>query len=313
MHGGPDKLDAMNGKRVARWSVLLVVALLVAACAGEEPEAGPASGGGDKAQGGFNQSFQGAEAYPVFVSSEIVVGENRFLMGLLNDQDAPIGSPKIDVSIDFFDLDESQSTPASSSDLGFIWIDKPYRGLYQETVSFPSAGRWGAEVAIRGQGIDETLKAGFEVSKESSTPAIGATPPASDTLTSKNVGKLTQISTDKHPTPDFYDMSIAEALKAGRPSVVVFATPKFCASATCGPTLDIVKSAAKSNEDVNFVHVEPYELPADPSNLKAVPAVSEWGLPSEPWVFVMDADGRVAAKYEGILSAEELKDQLAGL
>src|SRR3970282_354931 len=30
-----------------------------------------------------------------------------------------------------------------------------------------------------------------------------------------------------------------------------------------------------------------------------VPAVEEWGIPSEPYVFVVDADGDVAAKFEG--------------
>ena len=261
----------------------------------------------------FSQPFKDAEAYPVIASSEIVVGRNRLLVGLLNDQDAPIGSPRIRMSIDFFDLERSTSEPVTSADMGFIWVDKPYRGLYKQTVSFPSAGRWGAEVTIEGDGIDETLKSSFEVRNEPSTPALGSRPPATDTPTSAGTGDLTKISTDENPDPRFYRTSIAGALRAGRPFVVAFATPKFCASATCGPTLDVVKKVARSFPEVTFIHVEPYRLPADPANLEPVEAALEWGLPSEPWVFVVDGRGRVSAKYEGVLASGELRRELTRL
>jgi hypothetical protein len=32
----------------------------------------------------------------------------------------------------------------------------------------------------------------------------------------------------------------------------------------------------------------------------------EWGLQSEPWVFVVGADGRLKAKFEGSVSVDEL-------
>jgi glutathione peroxidase-family protein len=32
----------------------------------------------------------------------------------------------------------------------------------------------------------------------------------------------------------------------------------------------------------------------------------EWGLASEPWVFLVRADGRVKAKFEGSVSEAEL-------
>jgi hypothetical protein len=34
--------------------------------------------------------------------------------------------------------------------------------------------------------------------------------------------------------------------------------------------------------------------------------VLEWNLPSEPWVFVLDSSGRVADKFDGITTAEEI-------
>jgi hypothetical protein len=154
---------------------------------------------------------------------------------------------------------------------------------------------------------------GFDVREEPSSVALGTTPPASDTPTGADVGDLSEISTDHHPDPAFYRLSIADALKAGDPFVVAFATPKFCQSAVCGPTLDIVKSVAKDFPKVNFLHVEVYENLDDPSNLQPVDAVQEWGLPSEPWVFVVGSDGKVDAKYEGIVGRAELRQELSTL
>jgi hypothetical protein len=298
-------------------ALLVAAAVSLGACSGGEPDRSPESLSSPRGQGSgarsFQQPFTDVEAYPVFASSEIVVGPNRLLVGLLNDKDAPIGSPKVDMKIKFFDLDESAQSPVSRADMGFVWIQRPYLGLYKSRVRFDSPGKWGAEVTVNGGGLNETVRASFDVSRTSSTPPLGSRPPASHTPTGSDVARLSAISTDDDPTPRFYDLSIAQALEAGRPSVVVFATPKFCSSAACGPTLDVVEGVARGFPEVNFVHVEPYELPADPGDLKPVKAVSQWGLPSEPWVFVMDSKGRVVEKYEGIVGPLELRGRLRRL
>jgi hypothetical protein len=38
-----------------------------------------------------------------------------------------------------------------------------------------------------------------------------------------------------------------------------------------------------------------------------VPSVAEWGLPAEPWVFVMDSTGVVTGSFEGAATDDELK------
>ena len=38
--------------------------------------------------------------------------------------------------------------------------------------------------------------------------------------------------------------------------------------------------------------------------------MSEWGLPSEPWTFVVDREGIVRAKYEGFVTEDELGDAI---
>jgi hypothetical protein len=88
--------------------------------------------------------------------------------------------------------------------------------------------------------------------------------------------------------------------------------------------LDRLKEVAADYRDrVAFVNVEPYELQMTPNGLQPllgeegqlqpVPAVTEWGLRVEPYVFVVDAEGRVAAKLEGAIDEEELRAELEGL
>lgn len=289
----------------------LATALILAAGCGDSPTVSPSGGSSDAATpGGFDQTYEDVAVYPVFVSSEIVVGANRFLVALNDSQDAPVSSPSVEVHIDFYDLAASDTEPAFTSQTDFVWTIKPVIGLYVANVEFDSAGKWGAELTVEGEGLDETVRGSFEVREQPITIGLGERVPATDTPTSDEVKKLSEISTDEHPDPRFYELSIADALKEGRPFVVVFATPKFCTSEVCGPTLDIVKRVSKGFPDLTFIHVEVYENLDDPSNLKPVSAVREWRLPSEPWVFVVDARGRVVAKYEGTVSVEELRPLL---
>lgn len=292
-------------------AIAALLALTASACGGggdDEPGAAATDGAATGAKS-FEQPFTDVEVYPVFASSEVVQGDNRFLIGLLNDEDAPIASPDISMHVAFYDLAESAERPAFETDAEFI--DTGPRGLYVTYPAFDSAGRWGAEVSVEGGGYDETVRASFEVAQQGSTPAVGAPAPASETPTGSG-RRLEKITSDAEPDPDFYRTSIDEAVAAGKPFVVTFATPKFCSSAVCAPTLDIVKKESKDWPKVEFIHVEVYDL-GDIESLKPVPAVREWGLPSEPWVFVVDAKGKVAAKFEGTVSPRELDDALAGL
>jgi hypothetical protein len=36
--------------------------------------------------------------------------------------------------------------------------------------------------------------------------------------------------------------------------------------------------------------------------------VRQWGLPSEPWVFLVGADGLIKARFEGTVSVRELDE-----
>jgi hypothetical protein len=292
-------------------AVLLVSVFLVAACDGEDEGSGSNDGSVDANAAKFSDSCGVRPACPVFASSEKVVGKNRFLIGLLNDDDAPMASPKIQMHVKFYDLAKSAEEPSFEEDMKFVWTVKPFVGLYTAEPDFDAAGPWGAEITVEGPDLNDTIRQKFLVEEDSSTPAIGAKVPASDTPTADDVANLEEITTDTHPDPKFYETSVAEAVKKHEPFVLVFATPKFCQTQFCGPTLEKVKRVSKDFPDVTYIHSEIYKglKPDTPP----VDALTEWGLPSEPWVFIVDSQGKLVQKYEVAFSPNELKAELSRL
>lgn len=287
------------------WIRLLIAsALLLAsgACADQgEPSAEPSPAAEAAAAG---------EMTPVLVSSELVVGSNRVVLGLLDANDAPAADPEIEVVVAPVGPD---GKPRGAIRTDFVWSLKPVVGVYVTHMEFPSPGTYDALVQITGDDVQQRSELTLEVAQKGTTPALGSPAPPVDTPTASTGKEIAIVSTDDDPEPRFYRYSITSALKRREPFVVVFATPKFCESQVCGPTLETVKEVAEGYPQVNFIHIEPYELPPQPNDLKLVPAAEEWGLPSEPYVFVVDAKGRVAAKYEGVVGAEELDEELREL
>lgn len=261
--------------------------------------------------GGGSAAVIPEEAFPVVANADLAVGSQRLLVGLVTTDAVSHAAPDLPVEIDLYPPDEAQ--PAISVEATFLWTVPDVRGLYRADVTFDRAGTWG--VLLHSRDGPPTQIVPFAVAEEGLTPAIGEPAPAVATSTAGDVADLAEITTDPEPDPRFYQLSLDQALTSGRPTVVVFATPAFCESATCGPMLDTVKQVSGDFPEMNFVHVEIYQnLDAQTRDqLQVVEAVEVWKLPSEPWVFVVDGDGLVAAKFEGVVDIEELRKALDGL
>ncbi len=163
-------------------------------------------------------------------------------------------------------------------------------------------------VLARPQGARISGVGNVVVRRRSYSPAVGAKAPASRTPTLATTGgRLAPLTTAAHPDRRLYTTSVTQALSAHAPFVVTFATPKFCTSRTCGPVVDVVSDVRKQLSDtaVRFIHVEVYagNDPARGYNRW----MRDWGLQSEPWVFLVGRDGRIKAKLEGPVSARELR------
>src|SRR5437763_15387587 len=129
-------------------------------------------------------------------------------------------------------------------------------------------------------------------------PPVGAKAPASPTPTLATA-PVSALTTATPPDRALLRYSIAGSLAAHKPFVVTFATPKFCTSRTCGPVVDVVDTVRKrfARTDVRFIHVEVYRN-NDPA-LGYNRWFKDWGLPTEPWTFLVGSDGRIKAKFEG--------------
>lgn len=181
-------------------------------------------------------------------------------------------------------------------------------GLYVSKVQFERAGVWQLSASHQGAELGSTL---YQVVESSPVPQPGDPAPASDTLTATDTSEPSSISTDLNFDPSLYRLSIADAVGNGSPTLIAFSTPGFCLTLLCGPTLDFVKGAAAGRDGLDVVHVEPFDLELAPTGLlEPIPAMTEWGLATEPWVFVVDSDGNVTHSFEGIVGQAEIEKAL---
>jgi hypothetical protein len=300
------------------WAVAASIGLLVVACSGPGASVAPSGAGQYPGWPGSGTVVANGDFVPILVSSEVGTGHSRLLITLQDSAGRTLDSPDVAVDESFYDLANSPETPASTVAGTFRWLIPDKKPIYTAYADFADGGDWGVAVTAHAAGQpDRTARVTFSVRGTTQTPAIGAAAPPSDTLTATDPAALAAISTDDDPDLRFYALSIKAAIDAGKPFVIVFATPEFCTSGACGPALDLVKQVVPDYIGrVNFIHVEPYLLQvADGRTQPAldvlghpqpVRAVIEWGLPTEPYVFVVDAHGKVAAKFEGMAFPDEL-------
>ncbi len=237
-------------------------------------------------------------------NGSIGLGEQRVLFALVDPEtDEFLASPDREATVTIRD---ENGSPLDTYPMEFIWSVPDVRGLYVAHVDIPEAATY--QATIDADGLATAGPVGFVAFDDPPLIEAGEEAPPSETRTSAEFPDLSVISSDPEPDPAMYEKSVAEAVTSGSPSVVVFATPAFCTSETCGPLLDQVKALRPEYPGLGFVHVEIYEdLQVDsPEELTVVPATAEWGLPSEPWVFVVDSSGVVTASFEGAASDGEL-------
>lgn len=248
----------------------------------------------------------GVKPFALVASSNqsIGVGTQRVMFALIDpESDQFLAAPDREASLE---LRDENGSPLGTYPMEFVWTVPEVRGLYVTLLEIPAAGTY--QATIDADGLSTAGPVGLVAFEDPPLIQPGETAPKSETRTSSQYPDLPIITSDPDPDPAMYEVSVAEAVSDGTPAVVVFATPAFCVSETCGPLLDQVKALRPDYPGVDFVHVEIYEdLQVESfEDLTAVPATAEWGLPSEPWVFVVDESGRVTASFEGAASDAEL-------
>jgi hypothetical protein len=310
--------------------------LILAACTGcgeeEEPATPPPEPAAARpadfppAEGKDRQDLtRGLIEGPVFAPSTSVlnVGDNRFGFALFDAARKQVEASAVAIYTSRRDGSDLQG-PYTARRESFA-VKSPYRSaqaagdlangdaFYVSNLKFAAAGNRVLTALVRMDGrLVAAGAAELQVHGEGGPPKIGDDAIDMHTLTPADVGgDLEKLTTRIPPDKDMVSTDLADVL-GRKPVVLLFATPRLCASKVCGPVTDIAEQVrAEAGDGVAFIHQEIY---LDNNVSKGTrEQVNKWRLPTEPWLFAIDRTGKVVARFEGAFSTGELARVVAKL
>ena len=255
-----------------------------------------------------------AQIQLVLVPSELIVGPNRFAVGIFNQGGDLVH--QADVHLHFYDLTDSTNPGfESEADAYPLSTDDGSVTIFAYEREFPRGGLWGVEVEVTFPDGSQAIN-GIRFSVASDSPSLGpgekVPPMHTPTLADVNQD-FRLLSSAITPNPAFYQISLDQALANGKPTLLLFATPAFCQTRFCGPSYEIFSQIEERYRgELNFIHVEVFAGLPNPeaSNWLAAPAMQKFGLESEPWIFLIGQDGTVLYRVEGVFTREEIERHL---
>ena len=186
------------------------------------------------------------------------------------------------------------------------------KSVYVARVPVEKKGRYLAAAVVRLDGRNVvTSPFEFRAGATGTPPVPGEPAPKVHTPTLSDVaGDAARISTREPAAKsllkeDFFDVY------GKRPVALLFATPALCQSRVCAPVVDALAQAQAEDTSGRTAYItnEIYEENRVDRGLRSQPAA--FRLPTEPWLFVIDANGRVVERIEGAFSVAELKRAVA--
>lgn len=314
----------MNAPRLTTSLAVLAAAVALAACGDDEAEQSasrpaPAASEFPEAKGKtLIQVLNEADAEgPSVAPSGLVYpqGAYRYAFGVFDVGGEQITDAEVALYIARGQNGEAQGPfPARIEDLS---VEGPFQSkttaedpgsakvAYITELRFDRPGEWQVGALFNdGSSLQASLAQTAVVQADTPIPQPGDKAPVTHTPTADEVSNLEEIDTrDPHDT--MHEDDLADVL-GKEPVVLLFASPALCRSKTCGPVVDAAEQVkADYGDEAAFIHVEPYEDNVVDKGANA-PARA-YGLETEPWLFVIDADGSVQTAIEGAFSAAELE------
>ncbi len=315
--------------RIRTLTALLALGVLAAACSSDDPPTATGPTGDASGMAAIAASADLYRGAPQRVAFGLVMPDNSLvsfgsvdvsfsLVGSAAQPSDPEPGPTATATfVPTYGMPDSTSGPRVTS-------PTKGRGVYEAPdVVFDTAGFWVATVTADVEGLGpQTAEASFAVQEHPQLPAPGdrAQPTENLTIDSKGV-PLAAIDSraatmGEVPDPELHRWTIARAIAEGRPALVVFATPVYCVSRFCGPVTNMVEDLSRRYADkAVFIHVEIWK---DFQNQVANDAALEWLLmPSgdltEPWLFLIGADGAIEDRWSSMWSESEVEAELDAL
>lgn len=312
-------------------ALTLGLALTAAACATGDPADDQGNAGGPSPV-----PAAGGELVAQVASYDLSVGTaDRFIVGLLTPDNRFVSGGTATFRFSFIGGGQPEAGVEATAEFLAIPGEDPEheeahagtpaegRGVYAAyDVPFDRAGIWQVEVTADVDGEPLVGTAAFQVAEEPAYPAVGDRAPRTQNLTIDDVGDAPAGAVDSRaeeggrvPDPELHDTTIADAIRRGRPVVAVFATPVYCVSQFCGPITDMVADLEEEYADrAEFVHVEVWR---DFQSNVVNRAAAEWLLHDgdllEPWVFLVDGEGVIRARWDNVATRQEIEPFLRDL
>ena len=315
----------MNARRL-RTTLLVAAAtltLLVVACS---------SGSDVDTSWSAREIAQDADApvIPILVNSQLGIGQNRITFGFFDRDGALVSDLTADVRLFTLDGDagsfvseyalrKAEVTPNLVHTHADGTVETHASGsvaVFAAIADLANSGQWGAELNVDYEGERTQVRSRFFVLDRTSEPMIGEAIPRFAQRVLGDVDDITEIDSANPPLPALHELTVPQAVDAGRPIVIAFATPAFCQTRFCGPVIDSVMQPmhAQYGDEATFIHIEPFDLAeARSGRLVIVPVMEQWALTTEPWVFVVDSAGTVVAKFEGVMTVAGVEAALLPL
>ena len=252
-------------------------------------------------------------------SSVFTVGESRFAFGVIDDQGQFVYGPTAVYVAPGPDKPAVGPFPAPADVLitqgryrsrQAAEETDPFAAVYESQVRFDKKGPYAVLVVTKKGNTFVAAPAQIQViTKKSDTiPEVGDSAPrvATDTLASvKGDEKLLDT---RVPPSDMHKDSLDQVL-GKKPVALLFATPQLCQSRVCGPVTDVaLQLKAKYGDQIEFIHQEVYAKNDPNQGLR--PPLQAFHLRTEPWLFVIDGQGRITARLEGSFGIRAFENAL---
>jgi hypothetical protein len=186
----------------------------------------------------------------------------------------------------------------------------PFAAVYASQVPFDRPGEW-VVLAVTQSGNTYVAAPGrgrVTTKKQDQVPDVGEAAPKVATDTLESVQGDEELLDTRVPPSDMHRESFDQVV-GRKPVALLFATPQLCQSRVCGPVTDIaLQMQAKYGDRMEFIHQEVYEE-NDPQQGLREP-LQEFRLPTEPWLFVVGADGRITSRLEGSFGLNAFDDAI---
>ena len=178
------------------------------------------------------------------------------------------------------------------------------QAIYAANVPVPKAGTYFVLALTKGPSGMIGATGEIAAAPSSEIPGVGDRPPDIATDTKASVNGDVKLLTTRTPPENMASASFNQVL-GQKPVALLFSTPQLCISRVCGPVTDIaVQVQHRFGDKVTFIHQEVYVDNTPSKGLR--PQLKAFHLRTEPWLFILNRQGKIVARLEGAFGINEV-------